>query len=356
MTHFSQFAETLRYWLSSIGIAVLVILAILLVKRVVIRRLERIAHDSQTRTGEFVRACMHATRIWLVTVMALALGLQTVNLPHAVNRGLTAVGTVAVFLQIGLWLRSVWNLWIAHSRAREEAIDAAAATSLSALRFLGELVLWIVLTLLVLDNLGFNITTLIAGLGIGGVAVALAVQNILGDLFASLSILIDKPFVIGDFIILDSYMGTVENVGLKTTRIRSLDGEQIIFANSDLLRNRVRNYKRMRERRVLFNLGVLYQTRPEQLEKIPALVRAIVGEQAKSRFERCHCARFSDSAIEFETVYWVLDPDYNLYMDIQQAINFGIKRRFEENGIDFAFPTQTIVFDGPLRIARETLR
>jgi len=182
----------------------------------------------------------------------------------------------------------------------------------------------------------------VASLGIGGIAVALAVQNILGDLFASFSIVLDKPFVIGDFIIVGDLMGTVERIGLKTTRLRSLSGEQIIFSNSDLLGSRVRNYKRMYERRISFSLGVAYETSAEQLERIPRMIEEIVSSQPKVRFDRSHFKSFGDFALVFETVYYILTPDYTAYMDAQQAINIAIARKFAEEGIRFAYPTQTI--------------
>jgi len=187
-----------------------------------------------------------------------------------------------------------------------------------------------------------DVTALVAGLGVGGIAVALAVQNILGDLFASFSIVLDRPFVMGDFIIVGDYMGTVEHVGLKTTRIRSLSGEQLVFSNTDLLGSRIRNYKRMAERRVVFSLGVLYQTSPEQLEKIPQMIREIVEAQTPVRFDRAHFKEYGASSLNFEVVYYILDPDYNRYMDIQQAVNLEIYRRFDEEGIEFAYPTQTL--------------
>ncbi|HSB55513.1 MAG TPA: mechanosensitive ion channel family protein, partial [Gemmatimonadales bacterium] len=202
--------------------------------------------------------------------------------------------------------------------------------------------LWVVLVLLVLDNLGVNISTLMAGLGIGGVAIALATQNILGDLFASLSIVLDKPFVVGDFIVVGDLMGTVERVGLKTTRLRSLSGEQLIFANADLLGSRVRNFKRMSERRVLFDLGVTYETQAATLSRIPAMLREIVDAERGVRFDRAHLRSFDASAVTFEVVYYILDPDYNRFMDTQQRINLAIFRRFEAENVEFAYPTQTL--------------
>jgi small-conductance mechanosensitive channel len=182
----------------------------------------------------------------------------------------------------------------------------------------------------------------VAGLGIVGVAVALAVTAVLGDLLASLFLLLDKPFVVGDFIVVDAFSGTVQDVGLKSTRLRSISGEQIILSNSDLLKSRVRNYKRMTERRVLFTLGVEYGTPEARIAEIPDLLRGIVAANEKARFERAHFQRFGASSLDFEVVYWVTDPDYNLYMDIQQRINLDILRAFREREIGFAFPTQTV--------------
>jgi small-conductance mechanosensitive channel len=208
------------------------------------------------------------------------------------------------------------------------------------------LAVWSAALLLMLDNLGVDVTALVAGLGVGGIAVALAVQNILGDLFASLSIALDKPFVIGDFVIVGDFMGTIERVGLTTTRIRSLSGEQLVFSNSDLLASRIRNYKRMQERRVAFSVGVTYQTSPDTLEAIPGMIRELIENQQTTRFDRAHFKAFGDSAYLFEIVYYVLDPDYNRFMDTQQAINLGICRRFAEHGIEFAYPTRTVHFAG----------
>jgi small-conductance mechanosensitive channel len=190
--------------------------------------------------------------------------------------------------------------------------------------------------------LDVNITTLIAGLGVGGIAVALAVQSILSDLFASLSILLDKPFAVGHFIVVDSIAGTVAHVGLKTTRVRSLSGEEIVLSNTDLLKSRIHNYKRLFERRVLFGFGVTYNTGYDALAAIPSVVREIVQSIPKTRFDRAHFKDYGDSSLNFEVVYFVLDSDYNVYMDVQQAINLEIYRRFEQARIEFAFPTRTL--------------
>jgi small-conductance mechanosensitive channel len=200
----------------------------------------------------------------------------------------------------------------------------------------------VLVLLSMLDNLGINVTALVASLGIGGIAIALAAQNILGDLFASLTIAIDKPFVIGDFIILGQETGTVEHVGLKTTRLRSLSGEQIILSNNDLLQSRIHNYKRMEERRALFAIGVTYDTPAEKLELIPELIKQAVAAQTDARFDRAHFKSFGAFSLDFETVYYVRKPDYGVFMDVQQAINLQLVRSFADHSIAFAFPTQTL--------------
>lgn len=198
-----------------------------------------------------------------------------------------------------------------------------------------------------LDNLGFKISTLLAGLGIGGVAVALAGQTILKDLFSYFSILFDKPFKLGDFIVVGEFMGTVEHIGIKTTRIRSLGGEQLIFSNTDLTDSRVRNYKEMRERRVVFRIGVIYQTAAASLKEIPGIVKKIIEDEKEARFDRTHFCSYGDYSLNFEIVYYVLDRDYNKYMDVHQRINLQIFEEFKKKGIEFAYPTQTLFVEQP---------
>ncbi len=207
-----------------------------------------------------------------------------------------------------------------------------------------------VLLLLTLDNLGINITTLVAGLGIGGVAIALAVQNILGDLFASLSITFDKPFVLGDFLVVDNYMGSVEAIGIKTTRLRSLTGEQIVLSNADLLGSRVRNYQSLKERRVEFGFSVAPTTPRQKAGELPARVRAVIEQQREVRFDRCHFAAIGASSLDYVAVYFVRNPDFNIYMDIQQAINLGILQALEEAKVELAFPRQQLVVPDAVKI------
>jgi small-conductance mechanosensitive channel len=215
-----------------------------------------------------------------------------------------------------------------------------------ALGIAAKLLLWAIVFITALDKFGVNVTTLVTGLGIGGVALALAVQNVLGDLFAALSIVFDKPFDVGDAIAVDQLSGTVERIGLKTTRIRSISGEQIIISNSELLKSRIRNYKRQLDRRVVFTTDVTYDTAPDVIAGIPGMIREVISNQHPVRFDRSHFTQYMDSALRIETVYYVLDADYARYLDIQQTINLELLRRFNAAHIRFAFPTRTVTFDG----------
>ena len=217
---------------------------------------------------------------------------------------------------------------------------------------IANIVLWITGIVFLIDNLGYNITTLITGLGIGGIAIALAAQAILGDLFSYFVIFFDKPFEIGDFIIVGDKMGTVEYIGIKTTRIRALSGEQLIMANTDLTNSRVQNYKRMEKRRVVFSVGVVYETPAEKLKKIPAIVKEIILSQKQTEFDRAHFSSFGDFSLNFEFVYYITGADYNLYMDRQQAINLAIFEAFEQEEIEFAYPTRKIYLNGQLKAER----
>jgi small-conductance mechanosensitive channel len=257
--------------------------------------------------------------------------------------------------QGGIWASRALAAWFERRFRDVRAQDPDGATTLRLIGFAAQGAVWLLVGLLALDQLGFDVTALIAGLGIGGVALALAVQNILGDVFACAAIALDKPFVVGDFIVVDGLRGTVENVGLKTTRVRSLHGELLIFSNADLLKSRVRNFKRMFERRIQFSIAVTYDTPADELRRIPGWLREAVDAQPKTRFDRAHFKAYGDWALEFEVVYYVVDPDYNVYMDVQQGLNLAIYERFAAEGVQFAFPTQTLLVREVKRALRPAL-
>jgi len=336
------FGNSVETWLIALGIIVASFVILKVLQAIVARRLATIAKTTITQLDDLVVDVIGKTKFIFVLVASLYAGTSVLVLPPSVHRIVGVIFVLGLLLQVGFWGNALIGFWLNRMVKRRMAEDAASATTMSALGFLTRLILWSGVLLVGLDNIGVNITGLATGLGIGGIAVALAVQNVLGDLFASLSIVLDKPFVIGDFIIVDQYLGTVEYIGLKTTRVRSLSGEQVVFSNTDLLRSRIRNYKRMFERRVVFSVGIVYQTPAEKVEAVSTIIRKIIERQKNARFDRAHFKAFGDSALQYEVVYYVTNSDFNVYMDIQQAINLEILRTFRREGIEFAYPTQTL--------------
>lgn len=337
---------TLLDWMILAGIALLTFAVLMLLKRLIIRRFGKAAETTATELDDLVVNLARRTRSLLIAIPAVFVGALAADIPDRPLAPLRAAMILAVVIQAGLWVSTVIDFWIERSRKRLIEQDVTTASLLGVLRFVGKLVLWSVVLLVGLDNLGVDITALVAGLGIGGIAVALALQNVLGDLLASLSIVLDKPFVIGDTITVDDFTGKIENIGLKTTRMRNLSGEQVVFPNGNLLQSRIRNWTRLQERRIVLNFGVTYQTPAEKLERIPGMVRSIVESQTDVRFDRAHFMRLGASSQDFEIVYFVLSPEYAVYMDRQQAILLEMLRAFERDGIEFAYPTQTLFVQG----------
>jgi small-conductance mechanosensitive channel len=338
------FHNSLTAWLIAGSVASIVFIVLLALRMVVRRYAERLRKTDRTEILEIPMLALSRTTLLFMLIVALCIGGQSLKLGAELQRVVASALMIGLFWQIGLWFATAVRAWVEGRRAHSTEDDRAALGSLDIIRFIASVVIWSLVLLLTLDNLGVNITALVAGLGVGGIAVALATQNVLGDLFASLSIALDRPFVVGDFLAVDTFLGSVENIGIKSTRLRSLDGEQIILSNGDLLKSRVRNYGRMVERRVQFTVGVAYTTPVAQLEQIPAWIRGFVTRQKDTRFDRSHFVKHGNSALEFETVYYVLTADFNRYMDIQQSINLDIHRRFGEEGIAFAVTTQNQVF------------
>jgi small-conductance mechanosensitive channel len=335
----------LKQWLIALAVLILSFIIIKIVLGFIKSRLKKISAKTISQVDDLIVILLEKTTSILILILSLYTASYFITLAPFVSTLILNALVLIFLIQAAVWGNAVITFYVTDYTNKKKETDAAAATTMSAVSFVGKLALYAGLVIVALDNLGFDITTLIAGLGVGGIAIALAVQNILSDLFASLSIVLDKPFVIGDFIIINEYMGTVEHVGLKTTRIRSLSGEQLVIANNDLLSSRIRNYKRMQERRIVFTIGVIYQTTKTQLEKIPKIIKDIIDKQKLARFDRSHFKNFGDFSLNFETVYWVESSDYNQYMDIQQAINLSIMAIFEEEKIEFAYPTQMVYVD-----------
>lgn len=362
MSNWAEWFRTAQVYhlpLTSIALALLLSLVFYLAMRgavrLAVRRLQTLASRASAQPGNSPAggAAVDAVEVLgstsggLIALAALLIGLGLLDVNERWNARIGQLWFVAVALQFGLWLTQAIGIALRRYQARHARAAGASAhqpvsASATLLSWLLRTVLWAVVLLAVLANLGVNITAFVASLGVGGIAIALAVQNILGDLFASLSIAVDKPFEVGDFIGVGDMVGTVQFIGLKTTRIRSLTGEQIIIGNTDLLKQVVKNYKRMEERRIVFKFGVAYSTTPEQAAQIPALVKQLVDAVDSLRFDRAHLLGFGESALDFEVVYIVKTPDYTAYMDAQQAINLGLMRALKTLGVAFAFPTRTL--------------
>lgn len=335
--------NTVRAWLMALAVFAITFAGLLVVRAVVTRRLTRLAEHTRTQLDDYLLALLGHTRYTFIVVVALAAALKVLDLPTHVDELIMPLARLAVIVQVGLWLNELIALYLQRLIAQKTATDVASVTTIRAIGMVARLALWLVVFLLALKNFGVDITALVTALGIGGIAVALAVQNILGDLLASLSIVLDKPFVVGDFIVLDTYLGTVEEIGLKTTRLKSLSGERIIVSNMDMLKARIRNFKQMQERRVVFSFGVEYGVSAAVLRQIPETVKQVVTSIEQTRFDRSHFQKFGDSSLDFETVYYVLVADFNVYMDIQQRINLELYDRIQALGASFAFPTRTVL-------------
>lgn len=336
-------------WLGA-GIAFVVIGATLFIARTILaRRLAKIAARTPTTADDAIVDLLRRTRYFFILTAAVAGATLFLDLPARALAIGRLLGTIALILQIAIWGNGLITFWFRNYAERKAESDISSRTTIAAFSFVARTILWIMLSLVALNRLGYDVTALITGLGVGGIAIALAVQNVLGDLFAALAIVLDKPFLVGDAISVDTMSGTVEHVGLKTTRVRSVNGEQVIFSNTDLLKSRIRNFKRMQERRVLFTIGVSYETPPDSVAKIPAMIREAVEAQEQVRFDRSHFVSYGESALNFETAYFVLTADYLVYANINQAVNLAILHRFAAEKIEFAYPTRTILMKGELK-------
>lgn len=336
------YSNTVESWLIALGITLGTWGILFIVRRLAVGAVRKLVQKTALAWDDVLAAVIPKTHGLFLLTLAVVAGSRWLELSEHIDRLLRHTVVVVALIQVGLWATSAVSFLVRTHRERKLKDDPASVTTISALGLLARMAVWILVALLVLANAGVEIAPLVAGLGVGGIAIALAVQTVLKDLLASLSIMLDKPFVVGDFLILGDLLGAVEHIGLKTTRIRSLSGEQLIFSNNDLLESRIRNFGRMRERRVAFKLGVTYQTPREKLAKVPAMIKKAIESQTLTRFDRSHFNEYGNFSLNFETVFYIGSPDYNTYMNIQQAINLSIHEQFEKEGIEFAYPTQTL--------------
>lgn len=327
----------------AVAAALAAYLAMRLVLRYVIGRTRQLAQRTSNHVDDMVVEVLGSTNRVFLLLAAVLVGVGMLDLTERWNQRVGQLWFIALALQTGLWFTKAISLGLRRYEARHSSsgmtqVSASAVLLSWSLRTL----LWAVVLLAMLSNLGVNITAFVASLGVGGIAIALAVQNILGDLFASLSIAVDKPFEVGDAIGIGDLSGTVQHIGLKTTRLRSLTGEQIVISNTDLLKQIVKNYRRMEERRIAFKFGMSYRSDPEKLEAIPGIVKRLIESRPKLRLDRVHFQAFGESSLDFEVIYFVTTPDYGLYMDEQQRLNLQMMREFDALGVEFAIPTRSV--------------
>jgi small-conductance mechanosensitive channel len=317
------------------------IILLTIFKRVILTRLRRLAESTSTKVDVFIIDVIQKMLLPLAYFGAFFLAAKNLTLGRFLEKAIEIAGIFLLTFLIAQLLMAVAKFGImSYIETAKKGSDRER--SLKGFMTLIRVVVWGLATVFLLDNLGFRISTVVAGLGIGGIAVALAAQNLLGDLFAYFVIMFDRPFEIGDFVIVGEYMGVIDRFGVKTTRISSLGGEQIIMSNKDLTDSRVRNYKRMEKRRILFRLGVTYQTPFGKLQEIPEIIAGVIRGVEYTTFDRAHFSSYGDFSLVFEVVYYVLSNDYTKYMNIQQEINFRIHEEFEKRKIEFAYPTQTL--------------
>jgi small-conductance mechanosensitive channel len=344
-------AERLLYgnpigdWIAAGITGVVVWAALWALRQAIVSRHHRYLADHHPTLVRLVAYLAGSTLQLSFIAVALYAAKEILVLPPRVQHIGTNVALIMILLQVGIWSRRAVHFYL-EMKGKERGADRTFAGSLDIIHFVAGILIWSLVTLVALENLGVNITALLAGLGVGGVAVALALQNVLGDLFASLSIALDKPFVVGDSLTIDTFTGAVERIGIKTTRLRSESGEQIVLSNADILKSRVRNFGRAPELRTLLTLRVTYDTPPDRLQQIPQLLERVVREQPNARFERCHLVKLGEFALHFELSYFGERPDLHPLLDLQQAVNFRILEEFRRLGIEFAYPTQRILAAG----------
>ena len=334
------FENSLKTYTFALGAFVFFLVVFKITKVIIILRLKKLAKRTATDIDDAIIAVFDSIKPPFYSFLAFYIALQLLTLNEFVSKSIRVILLVWIIYQFVHAVQIVIDFAARKQIGKEDDRSARAAVGL--LRRFVVIGIWAVGILLVLQNLGFNITSLIAGLGIGGIAVALAAQSILGDLFSSFTIFFDKPFVVGDFIIVGEHMGVVEKIGIKSTRIRALQGEEIVISNTELTSTRIQNFKKMKERRISFGFGILYETSQERMKKIPSIVKKIIKDIDGARFDRAHFKKFGDSSLDFEVVYYVKTGDYNEYMNIQEDINLKIKGAFAKEKISMAYPTRTL--------------
>ncbi|QDR80975.1 mechanosensitive ion channel family protein [Sporomusa termitida] len=329
------FQNSVEQYLISLAVLVIALIVVKLFEFTVLKRLKLWAGNSQGKIDARLLNNLERTLLPALYYSSFYLSLRSLTLHDSLNRASDVLGIIILTVSALRFFIASVDYGLEYLLTTKEAADRERTVK-AAMPIL-KVMIWAVGFIFLLDNLGFQISAVVAGLGIGGIAVALAAQTLLGDLFSYVAIVFDKPFEIGDFIIIGEQLGTIEHIGIKTTRIRSLGGEQLVIANSDLTNSRIQNYKRMAERRVLFRFRVMPNTPSEQLQAIPEIVQDIIENIEHTVFDRAHFGSFGEYSLDFEVVYYVVGSDYKKYMDIQQSINLALKKELEQRNVEFAY-------------------
>ena len=342
----SYWGNTVGDYLISAAFIVIGFLVLRGIKNFVLTRLKKLVSKTESNLDDIALQVVEKFGIPVLRVLVIYWAIELLVLRPKVEKWLNiAYGVVTLYFVVSFLLALVRRLLEAQVMKLENG--ETKLKQIGGIMVVLKILVWSIGLLALFSNLGYDVTTVLTGLGIGGIAIALAAQNILGDLFNYFVIFFDRPFEVGDFITVDDKKGTVEYIGIKTTRIRSITGEQLIISNSNLTSSRIHNFKRLESRRVVFSIGVVYGLPLEKLKMIPGIIKQIVEKSELVRFDRVHFNRYGDFSLDYEVVFFVDTPDYNTYMDILQQINFGIYEKFESEKIDFAFPTQTLIFNRP---------
>ncbi len=319
------------FWLTLLGLIVI----FQIIQSVILKRLERLVQRTHTELDDVVVRLVRTIKPPFYLFLALYWSLRSLAITPFLQR------IINVFLIAWVALQGVIALQVAIDAVFQRRIKREQhrghQSILEVLRGVVRFVLWTIGLLFILSNLGVNINSLIAGLGIGGIAVALAAQNILSDLFNSLVIYFDQPFEVGDFIVVGDDKGTVQRIGVKSTRVKSLSGEEIIIPNRDIAASRIKNFKRLHERRVAFRLAVENLVSADQLNQVPAMIEEVVKQVPHVRFGRAHLHEVDNGKMMFEVVYHVLDHDYSVYMNVHQRILLSLVEAFGKEKITTSF-------------------
>jgi small-conductance mechanosensitive channel len=335
------FGNSIGEWIAALAVFLGLWSALWILRQLIAARYKRYLGGNNPTAVRVLAHLIGNTKQFFFLAVALAGSGQSLALPPRIQAACANFILILVLLQSGLWAGRALRFYL-ELKQQERGPDRFFAGSLDVIHLVASVLIWSLLILVALENAGVNITALLAGLGVGGVAIALALQNILGDLFASLSIALDKPFVVGDTLTIDTFTGAVEHIGIKTTRLRSETGEQIILSNADILKSRVRNFGRAQELRTLVTIRVAYSTPGDQLAQIPSLLERIVREQPNARFERCHLKTLGDWALQFELSYFRQSPELHPLLDLQQDVNLRIIDEFRRQNIEFALPVMRV--------------